>query len=278
MGFIVKLLVFLVNIVIWACGILMIVFGSIALASPSTIISVFNMITGGWVVVNLINVSPLFEGVAIFMIVLGSLVFLFGFVGCHGAFKMHKRSLQSYWILLILSVLTEIAIIIYAAVFPPTMNTYVQTELLTSLKSTFEPVTISGTTVTYSTNVEAASWEMLQSQTQCCGAKNYTDYSTFPWNNVTSIPSLNIIPPTCCMSTRYNGQNITNTIQFINSTACLDSKPPQVYYTQPCWLVVINMVWQFGYLAIGLAVSLMVVQLFGIVITVHTWHKMEREV
>jgi hypothetical protein len=274
MGLLVKLLVFIVNIVIWVCGILMIVFGAIALASPSTIISVFNIITGGWVVVNLINVTPLFEGVAIFMIVLGSLVFLFGFVGCHGAFKMHKMSLMNYWILLILSVLTEIALIIYAAVFPPTMNSYVQTQLTTSLKTKFEPVTISGTTVTYSTNIEAASWEMLQSQTQCCGVMGYEDFSTFTWNAV-SVPSLHLIPPTCCTSKIYDGKNITNTDQFYNLNTCLNTNPPTYYYTQPCWLVVINMVWQFGYLAIGLSVSLMVVQLFGIIITVHTWHKME---
>jgi hypothetical protein len=271
MGLLVKLLVFIVNIVIWVCGILMIVFGSIALASPSTIISVFNIITGGWVVVNLFDVNPLFEGVAIFMIVLGSLVFLFGFVGCHGAFKMHRMSLMNYWILLILSVLTEIALIIYAAVFPPTMNNYVQTQLVTSLTTNFEPVTISTSgQVTYSSNNKAASWEMLQSQTQCCGAKGYGDYATFTWGPVTNVLSINLIPPTCCTSRTYNGQNITSTTQFVNLNSCLTTNPPTFYYSQPCWLVVINMVWQFGYLAIGLAVSLMVVQLFGIVITVHT--------
>jgi len=77
-----------------ASGILLIVFGSIALASPSTIISLLDLINGVSNITPLVNVGSLLEGMAIFMIVDGSLLFLFGGVGCHGAHRMHKRVLM----------------------------------------------------------------------------------------------------------------------------------------------------------------------------------------
>jgi hypothetical protein len=273
---IVKTLVFIVNFILWICGILLIVFGAIAVGDPDTMISILNLIPGVAFVTAIIDVYPLFEGVAIFMIVLGSLLFLFGGVGCHGAYKMHKRMIMHYWLLLIVGVLTEVALIIYAAVFPPTMNTYVQDQMFDMLNTTFEPVQISGTNVTYNTNISGA-WEALQSQTHCCGVFGYEDYSTFSWDVVPQYPTPHLLPPTCCVSTQTDGSNVSSTSQWSNLTACLGSTSPTNYYKQGCWEVAINLVWQFDYIAIGISGALMVAQLFGIMLTVHTWHRLVRE-
>jgi len=278
-GFIVKLVVFIINFVLWISGILLIVFGAIAIGSPSTIISILNIIPGVDVVTDIFNPSSLFKGMAIFMIVLGCLLFLFGGIGCHGIWKMHKRMMCNYWIMLILGVLTEIAIIIYGAVYPPTVNTYVQETLFASLNSTFEPVTIlPNDTVQYSTNTQAAAWEMLQSETQCCGVYGYQDYLHFYWTRPSGYGNATV-PPTCCMSSLSEGQNLTALSQIQNVTGCLGSTTLQAgtYWGQPCWLNVINMVWQFDYIAIIIASCLMAAQLIGIVLTVHVWHKLVRE-
>jgi len=276
---IVKTLVFIINFLLWVCGILLIVFGGIALGDPDQIINVLNMIQGVNMITPLIDIYPLFEGVAIFMIVLGSLLFLFGGIGCHGAYRMHKRMIMNYWILLIVGVLTEIALIIYAAVFPPTMNAYVQDQLMMSLHNDFEPVTISGSSVTYSTNYTAGAWEALQSQTECCGVYNYTDYSNFIWSTVSEYPQPHLLPPTCCKSDRTDGQNVSSTNQFLNLDKCLNTTlpTPGYYYQQGCWEVAINMVWQFDYIAIGISGALMLTQLIGIMLTVNTWHRIVRE-
>jgi len=274
--FIIKVLVTIINFTLWICGILLIVFGAIALASPSTIISILDIIPGVAIVTDIFNPYYVFEGMAIFMIVLGCLLFLFGGIGCHGVWTMHKRMMCNYWILLILGVLTEIALIIYGAVYPPTVNTYVQSQLYASLNTSFQAVTIEPNgTVTYSPNTQAAAWEMLQSQTQCCGVMGYTDYASLTWTQPSGY--LHVLPPTCCSTTNSYGVNITNTNQFTNLNLCLDSVTPQDYWTVGCWNNVIDMVWQFDYIAIIIAACLMAVQLIGIVLTGHQWRKMVRE-
>jgi len=266
--------------VLWISGILLIVFGSIALASPETIISILDVIPGVTAVVGIFNPYYVFEGVAIFMIVLGSFVFLFGFIGCHGAYKMHKRMMCNYWIMLICATLTEIALIIYAAVYPPTVDAYVQQQMLVNLTLNFAPVTFNTTSgvVTYSTQTSPLAWEQLQSETRCCGVVGYTDYTKFTWNK--SPGYANVLPPTCCATTNVNyGDQITNTDQFTNLAGCLSSSGPAPgsYWKTGCWEVVINMVWQFDYIAIIISSCLIAAQIIGIIFTAHTWHKMVRE-
>jgi len=276
--FVVKVVVTIINFVLWISGILLIVFGAIALGSPSTIISILNVIPGVGIVTVLINTYPLFEGMAIFMIVIGSLLFLFGGVGCFGVWKMHKRMICNYWILLIVGVLVEIAIIVYGAVFPPTEDTYVQDQMYDSLNSTFQAVSINNETgvVTYSSNEQAAAWEMLQSQTQCCGVFGYEDYATFNWTQSAGY-LYSILPPTCCMTTNKEGVNITSTSQFVSLNNCLNSTSPSDYWTTGCWTNVIDMVYQFNEIAIIIAACLMAAQLIAIVLTAHQWRKMVRD-
>jgi len=119
----------------------------------------------------------------------------------------------------------------------------------------------------------------LQSQTECCGVVDYTDYSNFTWATVAEYPEPHLLPPTCCVSTQDDGLNVTSTNQFRSLSQCLSTAVPTpgYYYQQGCWRVAINMVWQFDYIAIGISGALMVTQLFGIMLTVHTWHRLVRE-
>lgn len=270
---IVKILVTIINFALWISGILLIVFGAIALGSPSTMVSMLNLIPGVYIVTpTLFNPYSVFEGMAIFMIVLGSLLFLFGGVGCHGIWTMHKRMMCNYWILLILGVLCEIAMIVYGAVYPPTTENFIQLQLYDSLNTTFQPVTINDTTVTYSSNENAYDWETLQSQSQCCGAYGPSDYTTFTWGQPANQTSL---PPTCCKTKTAQGINVTSTAQFVNLAACTTFSAE--YWPNGCWNNVIDMVYQFDDIAIIIAAILMAVQLIGIILTAHAWHKMVRE-
>jgi hypothetical protein len=272
-----KILIFIINLVLWASGIILIVFGSLALASPTTIVNLLDMISGVSNVTNLIDVTWLLEGMAIFMIVLGSLLFLFGGVGCGGAFRMHKRMIMNYWLMLILGVLTEIGAIVYGAVYPPTMNTWVQQQLNSSLRSEFVPVTISGTKIIYSNNISASSWEMLQVQTQCCGASGISDYAAFTWAKPSAYPNATI-PPSCCVSNQTAGTLFYSTSDFVDLSSCLSAPPASGSYYKPgCYNVVIDMLWQFDNIAIIIAACLMAAQLLGIMLTVHVWHRMVRE-
>ena len=268
-----KILVFIVNFVLWASGILLIVFGGIALGSPSTIVSLLDLINGVQNITVLIDVGSLLEGMAIFMIVLGSLLFLFGGVGCHGIHRMHKRLIMSYWLMLILGILTEIGVIIYGAVYPPTAQSSIQEQMYTSLSTYFEPVNISSTGVVtyYDPTTEAGAWEYLQDQTQCCGAYNASDYQRFNW---TDYPNVRV-PPSCCQSRLPQGVLVNNISGYANFPGCLGGTSD--VYTQGCYKVAMNMLWNFEYIAMIIAGCLIATQILGTILTVHTWHRMVRD-
>jgi len=270
-----KILVFTVNFVLWASGILLIVFGGIALGSPSTIVSLLDLISGVSNITVLLNVGSLLEGMAIFMIVDGSLLFLFGGVGCHGILLKHRHTLMSYWLMLILGILTEIGVIIYGAVYPPTAQSWIQSQLNASLTSSFEPVTIINDTVSYYEQTsDAGAWEYLQDQTQCCGAYGYMDYQQFSWN-LTGYPNATV-PPSCCQSNLQQGQLVYSTSDYKNFNDCIAGAGSM--YTQGCYNIAMEMLWNFEYIAMIIAGCLIATQIIGTVITVHTWHKMMREV
>lgn len=277
MGLVFKLIqivVFTVNIILWAAGIVLLVLGAIAVGNPDAMINALNNIPGVYNVSGLIDIYPLFEGVAIFMIVLGSVVFLFGFVGCHGAFRMHKRSMCSYWILLLASVGGEIALIIYAALFPDTMTTYIQTSLETSLTAYFQPVSIVGGNIVYANSgTNASSWEHLQAEAQCCGALGPEDF--FTNQNWLKVANGSILPPTCCASTVGAGNYPSTVGQFDNLINCQENISD--YWTQGCYNNVQHMVYEFDLIAIITSACLMAAQLIALVFTIHTWHKLVRE-
>jgi len=263
-----RLLIGLGNFVLWASGILLLVFGAVALGSPSSIVRILNLIPGVSNVSNLINIQPLFNGVSIFMVVLGSLLFLFGIAGAAATGSNNKTALMLYWILLIISVLVEIALIIYAALF--NADSYIKQELYTSLITFFQPVQVaSDGRVTYSSNLTAASWEMLQSQSHCCGAYAPNDYRNY------SPPYINSYPPTCCASNLALGANISNVYSDLNNYDQCISGDVNSIYTEGCWHNAANMVWNYDLISIIISACLIAVQLLLIPVTIRQWRGKE---
>ena len=281
-----KILVFIINFVLWASGILLIVFGSIALASPSTIVNLLDLINGVSNITPLINVGSILEGMSIFMIVLGSLLFLFGGVGCHGFHRMHKRLIMNYWIMLILGILTEIGVIIYGGVYPSTAQGSIQRQMAGHLPE-FQPVNITGDQIWYSDLLIPGAWEKLQAQTQCCGAYGPGDYQTyFPGNlTITGFPDPIVVPPSCCITITTQvpvGDLAYNTNQYQNFPECIynnatASSDLQYYYTKGCYNIAMEMLWNFNYIAMIIAGCLIATQILGAIVTIHTWHRMFRE-
>jgi len=259
-----RLLIGLGNFVLWASGILLLVFGAVALGSPSSIVRILNLIPGVSNVTNLINIQPLFNGVSIFMIVVGSLLFLFGIAGAAATGSNNKAALMLYWILLILGVLVEIALIIYAALF--NADSYIKQELYTSLVTFFQPVQVaSNGDVTYSSNLTAASWELLQSQSHCCGSYAPTDF-----RNLTP-PYINSYPPTCCTSNLTLGVNISNVYSDLKDYDQCVSGVVNYFYTEGCWHNVANMVWNYDLISIIISACIIAVQLLLIPVTIRQW-------
>jgi hypothetical protein len=283
MGVIGKIIVFVVNFVFWACGIALIIFGSIAVADPSIIVDMVSNINGVQYVTTILDITSTFQGVAIFMIVLGCFLFLLGGNGCHGAAKKSKISMTFYMIWLILAILVEIALIIYAAVYPQTRDTWVQENMFMGLNSTTkvgsETIDTTGK-ITYTLETEdngmAYSWQQLQFQAKCCGSFDYSDYTAFSWTNgynVLGVPyPNNVIPLSCCTTNLAEGEAPENVDQIVDVAGCLSPTPAVgTYSTEGCWKVVNKMMWQFNLISIVISCCLIVAQLLGLVFAVCLW-------
>jgi hypothetical protein len=276
--FIEKLLIFTVGFVLWVSGVLLIVFGSIALASPDTIISLLNLIDGVSYVTSIFDVMPLFEGVAIFMIVLGSFLFVVGAVG-GGVLRM-KKVRFGYIAGMTCAILTEIALIIYACVYPGTTKDWIQEQMKGTLPS-FESVQIKNSTgdIMYAdvtTDTVAYGWQHLQFQTQCCGVLSPMDfkgYSQWERNYTVYGAVYNVtFPPSCCtVQSTFVGQAPTNVKQLTDYAACFRATEMDARYIsdQTCTDVVMRMLWEFNYISIIIASCLIATELIGIALTAH---------
>jgi hypothetical protein len=275
--FIEKLLIFTVGFVLWVSGVLLIVFGSIALASPDTIISLLNLIDGVSYVTSIFDVMPLFEGVAIFMIVLGSFLFVVGAVG--GGVLRIKKVRFGYIAGMTCAILTEIALIIYACVYPGTTKDWIQEQMKGTLQDFNSVQILNGTGDIMYAEVTAPvpyGWQHLQFQTQCCGVFSPTDFGGYSqWQRNYTVRGVDYrvtFPPSCCtVQSTFVGQAPTNVDQLTDYKNCFNTHVMDARYIsdQTCTDVVMRMLWEFNYISIIIASCLIATELIGIALTAH---------
>jgi predicted membrane channel-forming protein YqfA (hemolysin III family) len=263
-GKIAKIIVHIITVAIWLCGILLIVFGSIALSDPNSAVNMLTVAEGTNNLATIIDINPLIEGVAIFMIVLGCLLFVFGGLGCHGVGTGAKITLMLFWLTLIGAILVEVALIIYASVYPGSMENYVQEQMEESLKVNFKQGNVTVDVVNLPTDEKAAAWERLQYQTHCCGAGigGHNDYAKFNLTDFhyairTDRYDTAKIPLSCCITKLKEGEipAKADNATFENYSTCLSSTPDS-YWGESCWIGVKNMMYNFNYISIILCASL----------------------
>lgn len=273
-----RIIVFTLNFAFWASGILLVVFGSMALADPSSIIKMLNLIDGVENVTNLIDVLGLLEGVAIFMIVLGCFLFLLGGNGCHGVAKKHRKSILAYNVLLLCSILIEIALIIYAAVYPGTTEDQVKTDLQASLNESFARVNVTDEyTLVYSeTDTDAYYWQNLEFDAGCCAAYGYTDYEALTWNRnytINATDYYSAVPLSCCKTIK-EGQTPNTLYQLVDYKGCLSGQP-SAYNQNGCWQTVDDMLWNFNLIAIIISSCLIAAEILGVIFAIHLWTRLK---
>jgi CD63 antigen len=101
----------------------------------------------------------------IFIIVIGSVVFLVCFLGCAGAINNNYSMVVTYGILLLGILLAQVAAVITGFVMKDKFTNEVKNEMLKDLK------------IYLPDNLNAKMWNDAQSMFKCCGLYNYTDWS-----------------------------------------------------------------------------------------------------
>ncbi|CAL8264475.1 unnamed protein product [Gadus morhua 'NCC'] len=111
------------------------------------------------------------------LLVAGGVTMVTGFLGCLGALKEQRCLLMTFFVILLLLVLTEVTLVLVIHVFHNTLDTKAQDELKEAMK-------------TYTSDEGLKkSWDNVQKMFKCCGVTNKTD-----WYGVLN----GTLPSSCC--------------------------------------------------------------------------------
>ncbi|XP_059901903.1 tetraspanin-4 [Gadus macrocephalus] len=111
------------------------------------------------------------------LLVAGGVTMVTGFLGCLGALKEQRCLLMTFFVILLLLVLTEVTLVLVIHIFHNTLDTKAQDELKEAMKS-------------YTSDEGLKkSWDNVQKMFKCCGVTNKTD-----WYGVLN----HTLPSSCC--------------------------------------------------------------------------------
>lgn len=271
----VSILLVVVNFVFAAAGLLMVAFGIAAAVKPQSIVEIFSIVpdlsekskTAGF------NIEETMQSSAVFMIILGAIVAVIGLFGCLGACCKVKWMLSIYIIVLVLVLLAEIALIIYASVFPNHLESKTRPLMYESLqkyKSDGTGDKVNGN-YTLPTDENDLAWASLQFEAACCGAHGYKDYynvsfvkSGFEQDHASYIN----IPVSCCKLKAGAGHIATMKSDFVNLDQCLMGFEDYIN-TEDCYSALQDLMRKYSKIAIGIAAAIIVIEVLLILLAMY---------
>jgi len=278
-----KVILIIVNIFFLLAGLLMLAFGIATVAAPDKIISFFTSYGANFSTVSAATGGDFYQIVkaaGIFMIILGGVVAIVALFGFFGACCDNNCLLITYAIILIIIVLAEVALIIFAAVYPKVFTNTESDLLYTYLKTNFQHDVIASQTGAIGNNSNltdiGAQWAQLQFSLKCCGAYNYTDYQNFNWTaamcgSTQCFPGIKqIVPTSCCIPNNPNvsPQNVLTGYQ--SPLACVTSATQSTTYTQGCanatYTQISAAITGAGTIAIGIAAGIVGLEIILIIL------------
>ncbi|CAM5162846.1 unnamed protein product [Natator depressus] len=126
-----------------------------------------------------------FVNVSYFLIIIGAILVVLGFLGCCGAQKESKCLLIMFFSIVLIIFIAEIAAAVVALVYTSLAENILQTTVTPTLKNQYGKVT-------EVTQV----WNATMSKVKCCGLTNYTDFTDSYYYREHG----DMYPPFCCNS------------------------------------------------------------------------------
>ncbi|XP_068095680.1 tetraspanin-1 [Hyperolius riggenbachi] len=150
------------------------------------------------------SIAAQFVNVGYFLIAIGSLLLILGFLGCCGAQKESKCLLIIFFSCVLIIFIAEIAGAVVALVYSSVAESFLQGVLAPVLK-------------TYGSNADATkTWNGTMTELKCCGLTNYTDFDGSKY-----VTSNNAYPPQCCnLNSTATATCTANTASTANVTGC----------------------------------------------------------
>ncbi|XP_052802062.1 tetraspanin-4-like [Mya arenaria] len=199
----------------------------------------FGVLTVGiWMHLNQAPYSSLlpnssFLGATVITICAGALLFIVGFTGCCGAILESQCMLITYFTFVLVIFGLEVAATSVCLTHKTEIEGYLREEVMLSLYRDYKQELV-GTP----TGGVVAVVDNIQTNFECCGVDNHTD-----WYNLPEWPLKDNVPTSCCVH-QYEGCGEAGSQAVLYSKGCLE----EVRY----WLL--KNMYTLGMLALGLAV------------------------
>ncbi|XP_062866606.1 tetraspanin 34a isoform X2 [Trichomycterus rosablanca] len=236
-----KIMMFIFNGVIFLAGGTILGVGIWVTVDSSSIVGVLSQIKDAPPeLAQLANVGYL-------LIAVGSILALMGFLGCCGAVTESKCMLLTFFIIVLIIFIAEVAGAIVVLVFKPLAD-----ELLTSLNQKFVENIKSDygqddsfTTVLNNTMI----------QLKCCGYNNYTDFDGSPF-----VESTKNYPPTCC-----------------GKTSLCDSAEAEAKDVQGCFNALVKLIEDNAVLLGGVALGIAALEIAAMVVSMTLYNNVGKQ-
>ncbi|XP_008940167.1 PREDICTED: tetraspanin-1 [Merops nubicus] len=137
--------------------------------------------------------------VSYFLIVIGAILLVIGFLGCYGAQKESKCLLMMFFSVVLIIFIAEIAAAVVALVYTGLAETLLSAVLTPLLKEKYGV-----------DNNFTKIWNITMAKVHCCGLSNYTDFNDTRW-----VEQHGTYPSPCC-----------RTLEPCNATLAAESKVP----------------------------------------------------
>ncbi|XP_054690381.1 tetraspanin-1 isoform X1 [Grus americana] len=172
----IKVMMILFNLAIFLGGGTLLGVGIWVTVDQKSFLDIFGTFSSS--VLQVVNVSY-------FLIVIGSILLVIGFLGCYGAQKESKCLLMMFFSVVLIIFIAEVAAAVVALVYTglaEMLLTSVVTPLLKEKYGEDDSLT--------------HIWNVTMEEVHCCGLNNYTDFTNSTWYE-----KYGVYPAPCCNST-----------------------------------------------------------------------------
>uniref|UniRef100_A0A0B8RWT2 Tetraspanin n=1 Tax=Philothamnus irregularis TaxID=1899461 RepID=A0A0B8RWT2_9SAUR len=171
-----KVMMILFNLAIFLGGAALLGIGIWVTVDSKSFLNIFGAISAS--VLQFVHVGYL-------LIAIGVILFLLGFLGCCGAQKESKCLLITFFSIILIIFIIEVAGAVVALVYTSLAQTLLQATVAKLLKDDYGKA-----------NPLTEAWNITMTKLNCCGLSNYTDFDdSYFYKN-----SKNLYPEQCCNS------------------------------------------------------------------------------
>ncbi|KAI5699356.1 hypothetical protein M8J75_001588 [Diaphorina citri] len=191
----VKYLVFLMNLIFWLTGLLILVLSLWMLTDPTFYVRMAQ------------DESNYYAGVYLLLSV-GLLLFIVGFLGCCGAYRESRNTLTLFFCFLLIVLVAQISAVVWGYANLDQLESLIRSNVASTVRHEYG--VISSRTFTF---------DSIQEGLRCCGANGPSDWAESTFNNkpekdalglaISSTPSSYNIPLSCCSATTEVCKTVT---------------------------------------------------------------------